>query len=255
MDIFQYTYNDKINYENLIILVTSMVYLWFWITVWTNYRRRSHSFIEYYLRFFLILPFWLYFILVNAEAVDSNRFNFLQKQPVKKEFNIHNNVAHSSFYTLYGQNIKSNKWEFVYPEESYFYFDQRKLDSNSKRTISYLIDSTKYKKLALRYYPEEKQSDVKLGILLSINSVPTEIYSDSINQEIIADLDYDFTYELKKILVYLLALFAIWYHQFVVTQRRKRRAYLPIRILMSLYFLFVIFNLLSPIILKDFFGI
>lgn len=256
MDIFEFIpYNDRIHYENLILLVTAMVYLWFWITVWTDFRKRSRTFIEYYMRFFLILPFWLFFIIENVETALPIHFNTILKETVDKEFIINNNVDQTTFYTLYGHNKQTKMWEYIYENNSYFFFDFIKIEPNIKVRLNYKIDSTKFDKIMLKYYPENKSSDVDLGIVLNISSVSTEVFSRLINDEILADIDYDYEYQWRKMVLFLLALFALWYHQFVIIQKRKRRAYLPVRILLSLYFLFVCFNMASTIFIKDLFGI
>lgn len=240
--------NIEFNWVNLILVGSFIVYFILWLTLLTGFHKRANSLPEYLLRNFLIIPFWLLFVLNVLESTVPNlHLNFKETQ--KKEIEIINQTKESVNFSFFLENTKEKVWKPAYVGFQYFSIDYFNLKAESEVSSYIEIDTSKYDDVLVKMILPD--SDRKYGIKIKGNEVPTKLYVSELKDEILLDLDHDFSFQYYKIIVFSMAIFFLWYHYGLLLRKVHRRRFIIFGSLITIYCLLMILIYSRTIFLKD----
>ncbi|MDC1068245.1 hypothetical protein OAQ99_03695 [Candidatus Kapabacteria bacterium] len=242
-----------INWELSIIVGSFMVYFIYWITSLTGFHKKANSFFEHYFRLILIVPFWLLLIVYTFDITVPNIALEYITPTIEKKVEIENNLDSKSEFSFFLKHKDSNNWRHINDGLGLFSMDMFYVEANANKEARILIDTSKYDSFLISYYPSN--SDLQYGLKLRANDVPVKIFTKELQDEVLLDFEKDFETEIKKGVVFLLAIFFLWYHYGLLVRRVHRRIFMIVGLLFSLYCGFNVYLMLRVIFLKDFFGV
>lgn len=243
----------QIHWINSILIGSFVIYFVLWLTLLTGFHKRANSFLEHYLRFLIVVPFWLLFVLNTIEFIVPNFSTIYLKQPISKKIDIINNSADEAGVSFWLENKADLTWKRIEPGIGWLSLDLFSVEKGKYKTAEIVLDTSKYSGVLIEY--NIPSSDRTYGIKLRANDVPVKIFTDELKDEILLDLDRNFTYEYYKMLIFGFAIIFLWYHYGLIMRRKRRRRFLIFGGLLTLYCFFCLFILSRTVFFKDIFGI
>lgn len=248
--IFDFYQAEKsyINWENLIIALSFVVYLVLWTTLLTGFMKKANTFIGHYARLLLIFPFWVLFTLHLVDLIYPNLNEILSSKYKKKIIQVINDNDAKATFSFFAQTLEG-EWEPIVPNKGWFYLEYYDIDNDESKEYELYYDDQKHNAILMKYLP--KNSNLAYGIKLKTNNVTAQIFTSNLRDNILLDFEKNHSFFYKKIIVFGLAMIFVWYHYGLILRSYLRRRYLFFASFISLICLFSIFNLLRLVFLKD----
>jgi len=236
----QYKYLlSYINWINLIYVITIIAYTYYWGTILLKKRIHANNFIGHYLRFIIVLPFWILFFInigkVNLEFIYKDFFNL-----PTKSFTIDNNLDQQTQYYIIRKKNKNNKWAIQYDINTPFSKPIINIKPGERKTIQFNDKNNVFSYSAL-ILKTPSDSVFHLTAYKDL-FVPGIVFAKDIKIKNSPRPIIDFSFEFEFIFILLIGVYASWYYLFKMRQTYSKIIVVIISTLITTYTAFTIYT-------------
>lgn len=236
-------YASYVDWVNLILLYTSILFFWNWVTLITNFHKRSNSAIEYFIRNLSVFPFWIIFLIYTFNFLSPINYYSLNNT-FKKEIFIENNTGKSLELNFYGKG--DNEYYSLFNNWENYLDNDFEFEKNSKNKIVFNIDTSIIKYLYIT--KNDEISSFNYSNVFEINNTKLIVFADEFSKNPTKPIEVDNSYYYKLLLIFILSLLGSWYYYFLAFMKRNKKIFLIISISVSFVSLTTIFFILRILI-------